>query len=1210
MRALLLLLLASAMTFGGSPSQRNVNGFPLRHPPSVPLVYNIVEGDLNANYDSATVRQFVRDEFGKWMDIPGSNLVITEGEVITTPITGYQDILDAVNAGLNPIVMDEDGSVSADFGFMPEDGVLAFASAAGGAPRESYPGMYAVIGGPPALNASETQLRSTILHELGHALGLGHTVVVGHLAERGGSYESFGPVPPSAAEIMYWREVFGGNAVLKQDDISGYLAMYGSAASGSAQTGGIRGRILRPDAYRGGNGVNVIAHDVGNGGENVFTHAASVISWGPNGDYEIIGLPPGEYTVEVQDLAASGGGAYSQGLRTDNANGVSGSSTIYGGFPGVRELYDSSESNRPELDDPDARTAVTVTAGTVTEGVDIVFNREEGSGKGTLMPEIYHIPEVISDGETDTYVGIVNPTPNAMKVEITGFADDGGEILVGPNLVDIPAMGKLDFTVSDRFGDRAGELGWLQVGAPGRLHVYGELLGSSTRAAWWASDGFTDQAFLPHVARDTATFETIIASVNGTDSERTSTLTAQPTAIEAPLVGHEVPFGRERNDLASLFGGLQEVDWADLRSDDVATASMEYFVAPLGTRSRMAALGLTPEKGKRLRFLHIATDIARFWTGLVYFNAGEVAVTANETYYDGAGNVLATVEKSLDPGEKVTRVLLQGLPVETGGVPEGSAWMEVTVSQESEADLVGYELFSSPDPEVHDIFTGLQGSYTDGNQLDYPHFQGGDDRYTAIVATNLGDAGADLQLDLIGADGTVIASQTLSGIGPGEKRATLITASFFGVDSVEAGAWLRGTATGSRWAGFALWGDFATEGQPPQFLSGVNASPLDVAGPPPPRRIVEESSALHNSYETAQVLEPENGAWNINVVGTISQFDDNDAIINIHDFPSSDGIEDVYSFTLTEPTRLLIAANPDDPVVDLDLFVTRKQISEENFFLEYPENDPDFDFAAAEIGIESVARVFEPGTYYILVSHFDGDVFQGPNPYGLLVTSHPLYLETFDAPESVENWRFQTLDTLNNSLLGDSDGEASWRWSDIIAPTKYGGILRQDPPASGERDHSWAVSPFIEIPESGHAVLDFDISAEGGINFSETRFYITPLTEDPAFWPLTGYLTPLLRDNPITVNGQTVELSAILPWVYFLRAETGQFLFTREALGDRFALAIGAQSGGMSWFVDNIRVYTMQTSADPGKRVKATRIENHPGKPDKHRASRRDLEDR
>ena len=611
---------------------------------------------------------------------------------------------------------------------------------------------------------------------------------------------------------------------------------------------------------------------------------------------------------------------------------------------------------------------------------------------------------------------------------------------------------------------------------------------------------------------------------------------------------------------------------------------MEYFVAPLDTRSRMAALGLTPEKGKSLRFLHIATDIERFWTGLVYFNAGAVAVTATETYYDSAGNVLATVEELLDPGKKITRVLLLGRPVEIGGVPEGSAWMEVSIPEDSETDLVGYELFSSPDPEVHDIFTGLQGSYTDGNQLDYPHFQGGSDRYTAIVATNLGGATADFQLELIAADGSIIATQTLEGIGPGEKRAALITAAFFGVDSVEAGAWLRGTATGSRWAGFALWGDFATEEQPPQFLSGVNASPRDVTGPPPPRRILAETTDVHNSYATAQVLAPENGAWNINVVGTISQFDDNDAIINIYDFPSADGIEDVYRIDLTEPTRLLIAVAPDEPTVDLDLFVTRKQITEEDFFLDFPENDPDFDYAASDFGTESVARVFEPGTYYILVSHFDGDSFNQPNPYGLLVTTHPLYLETFDTAESLETWRIQTLDGVNSNALGDSDGEPAWRWSDIIQPTKMGGILRQAPPGTGNRDFSWAVSPFIEIPDQGYAVLDFDIAGEGGTNISDTFFFVSRLSEDPAVFPLQSPLLPLPRENLISVDGEMVALAPILPWVFYSGPTISEYVLTRETAGERFALALGAQSGGQSWFVDNIRVYTMQTTTDPSKR--------------------------
>ncbi|MDJ0842317.1 MAG: hypothetical protein QNK37_37795 [Acidobacteriota bacterium] len=1190
--SLLFAVLFAAALFAGGPNGRNINGTPYRQDLTQPLTYNIDQGNLNARYDQAAARTFINEEFNDWGSIPGSQLVIQEGEPLSVDVTSIDEIQDAIDQGLSPIVLDETDSVAEDFG-LAGTGVLAFASAWPPDPADGfYDQMFAVIGGPGSANVPENSIRSTILHELGHGFGLDHTAVVGHMVVDNIDYEDFGEPPGATAEIMYWLALGTGTSTPKQDDISGYLALYGNE-TGNDQSGAISGRIYMPDGASGANGVNVIVRDRSGGGTTVFTNAASLISYGSEGRYEIVGLPPGEYSVEVHDLGTTGNGGavgslprYDAAVRSNFPDELADGNNILGPFPGDVEFFDAGESNRPEVDDPANMTLVTVTAGNTATGIDIIFNHPEGV-KGTTLNRIYHIPEVQVGGDNATHIGIVNTSGNSRRAEVSGFAADGTQIVVSPNLVTVPANGKVNVDVSDWFGSRAGEVDWIQVGGSGDLLVYGELQTATTRASWWANDGFTQNAFLPHVAQDTATFETVLASVNGTDAALTSNLISQPGAANAPLDGHGSGFGQERNDLLSLFGDLSTVEWARLESDGEATASMEYFVGPLDTRSRMAALGLTDESGNRLRFLHIASDTDRFWTGLVYINTSDTAVTATETYYNNAGAVLATVEEPLDPGEKITRVLLKGLDPAAGGVPEGSAWMEVTIPDESGGQLVGYELFSSPDPQVHDIFTGLQGNYSEGAVLTYPHFQGGSTNYTAIVATNVGDEVGDLTVDLMNTAGVTIASTTLTDIAPGEKRAALITAAFFGVDSVEAGAWLRATSTASAWAGFELWGDFAQEGQPPQFLSGINAAISGTnaggGGGIPERTIIQETDEVHNSYETAQELTPVGGGWNLNVVGTIEQDGAGGPVVNI---PYGDGIEDIYTFTLNEATPLLIAANPDNPAADIDLMVVQGVSTRTDFFPDNPEYLDDIDWSASGGGLESVARVFQPGTYYILVSLFEGDTF-ATSDYGLLVTSYPLTLETFETADVLDGFNYL-------GGVADSDGLHNWTWTDVLSGFKFGPSLVQIGPEIGQTESTLALAPFIDVPETGVTVFDFDFAAVGNeiggsdgilVGIADEEFTVST-TEGVTYGVFT-------QPNIVDINGTNVSIFPFLRWgASFSEAGTFQanYTFSQEQLGQRLAMGIFGVTSVQSWVVDNLRIYNMVTTPNAKAKAKPARL--------------------
>ena len=262
----LCLLLAGSLLFAGGPIGRLNSGTAAKHDTSQTLVFNVDAGNL-PGHNRDDVKRYIREEFADWNDIAGSTLRIEEGADTPENINTRDGIITALQQGLNPIAFDADGQIFEDYGF--DGNVLAFAGpySTGGS---TYTNMFAVIGGDAAIGESESGLRATMLHEFGHALGLGHSAVNGEYRMTGGGseYETFGRPPGDTLEIMYWIDI-PATPDLKRDDISGYLALYGDSDQGTAGLGAISGRVLLADGTPA-DGINVIVRDRSGGGRYDF----------------------------------------------------------------------------------------------------------------------------------------------------------------------------------------------------------------------------------------------------------------------------------------------------------------------------------------------------------------------------------------------------------------------------------------------------------------------------------------------------------------------------------------------------------------------------------------------------------------------------------------------------------------------------------------------------------------------------------------------------------------------------------------------------------------------------------------------------------------------------------------------------------------------------------------------------------------------------
>lgn len=429
---------------------------------------------------------------------------------------------------------------------------------------------------------------------------------------------------------------------------------------------------------------------------------------------------------------------------------------------------------------------------------------------GSKLPEIYTAPQVFSDAGENTMLHIVNPGNGTATMELYAFSVDGN--VLGSKAMTVGVNHKKTLDLATTFGSSVSRsIAWVQVGSNLPLDAVVELRTPTVSTAYRASHGLTTGAFVPHVAKNTAQFETMIAGVNASPYIIENNISPEPFGDTRDL-GIACPYTQNTSNALDLFGGdIEIVDWAELDSDYTALAAMEYF-SYLPQRSKVASLGLDDSRSPTLRFLHVAADVAQFWTGLVYMNVGDSTITVIETYYGADGSVITSESVNLIRGEKRTLLFDQ-----QNTEPEGTVWMEVRTDT---SDLVGYELFGAANTSQHDYFAGLQGNARSGRDLIFPHAVSSSTSWTGIVALNVGAQISDIRFEAMDEQGQVLESYTEPDIHAGVKVVKTV-ASMFSESTRSQLSWVRARATDSDWSGFLLWGDLA---DPRQTLSGVVAS--------------------------------------------------------------------------------------------------------------------------------------------------------------------------------------------------------------------------------------------------------------------------------------------------------------------------------------------------------------------------------------------------
>lgn len=369
-----------------------------------PIPYQTDRGSLG-NQANGAADALVAGSFAKWSNVSTADIGfvntgqlsydVTAGNVAAF-INGIGDCSDTTQP-VNAIVYDVDGSIlkalgadnNSTLGF---SGIVCTDDAAGTYTRGWVLMNGRFIDGQPSTPSHVTisleRFKMVFTHEFGHLAGLDHSQI--NLdCYMGGSCteEDLAGLP-----LMFPVLLEGSTNTLKTDDVAALSAIYPAAGFGST-TGRIQGRVLFSDGLTPAQGYNVIARRVGDPGSTAVScvsgylfAAAATNPFAPAeldeelffgsqdpsliGFYDLPGLPPGEYTVEVEAIYNSGD------IPFIDASGVGpiGNYLLFQyKLPGRCAPQYLNFPSSPG-DGCTAKTTVSAIAGTVTnENTDIIF---------------------------------------------------------------------------------------------------------------------------------------------------------------------------------------------------------------------------------------------------------------------------------------------------------------------------------------------------------------------------------------------------------------------------------------------------------------------------------------------------------------------------------------------------------------------------------------------------------------------------------------------------------------------------------------------------------------------------------------------------------------------------------------------------------------------------------------------------------------------
>jgi hypothetical protein len=371
-----VLALASAARAAG-PLLVNPSGVPFVWRP-LPVPFNPDRGNLGT-LSNATAVAHVAANFAVWTAVPTANLTVVNAGALPVDVTvaNYTAFLGVCGDGLSPIVFDTDGSITDDLlGNGARNEVLGFAG-----PECADVNSGTILEGSAVLNGrwidgintssnpeiSVADFDAVFVHEFGHYLDLDHSQI--------NLTEAFDTDPGNDDAVATMFPILinpTAMATLALDDEVSISTLY-PAPSFATNFGKITGNVFSPDGVSPFQGAYVVARKVGDprlsavgvaSGDRFTSILGGSSDPSLEGLYEIPGLPPGSWTVEIEAIDPSFTGGSSVGPLDPPAS-----------LPGPPEFWNgANEAATNPPDDPTQAVPLTITAGTTTSGINIILN--------------------------------------------------------------------------------------------------------------------------------------------------------------------------------------------------------------------------------------------------------------------------------------------------------------------------------------------------------------------------------------------------------------------------------------------------------------------------------------------------------------------------------------------------------------------------------------------------------------------------------------------------------------------------------------------------------------------------------------------------------------------------------------------------------------------------------------------------------------------
>jgi hypothetical protein len=277
-----------------------LSGLPVIWNDSQPIEYYIDPGDLGPfSHDEAA--KMVRESFDAWQNAGYTKIRFIDAGLLPEDVTrSNARTFTSPNYGKNTVIFDHDGTITEQFyGLGSKRDVLGFsAPSVTGFGITEFNFAYIVINGYYLANVDSNRgsAISTIIHELGHFIGIDHCQIHRHMAFDGVKDNN------TLVPIMfpYATDDDSDRTFLTNDDKAAVNYFYPNNFF-KARTGSITGIVKRGSTEL--TGVNVVARRIDNATleEDYFSTVTGYYLPG-TGEFEMYGLPPGQYELFIEPI--------------------------------------------------------------------------------------------------------------------------------------------------------------------------------------------------------------------------------------------------------------------------------------------------------------------------------------------------------------------------------------------------------------------------------------------------------------------------------------------------------------------------------------------------------------------------------------------------------------------------------------------------------------------------------------------------------------------------------------------------------------------------------------------------------------------------------------------------------------------------------------------------------------------------------------------